>query len=330
MKVVLFAYQTWGHHVLASLLRSRHDVVLVATHPPGEDPYETIWLDSVDELARAHAIPVVVKRRPDAELAVRLADAHADVMVASNWRTWIPPEIFTVPRLGALNVHDSLLPAYAGFAPLNWALINGEPEVGVTVHVMDAELDRGDIVHQIRVPVGRRDTAVDLFHKTMPLFGPITLASLDELEHGTGERIPQDPSKASFFHKRSLEDSRIDWTWPAEDLANLVRAQAGPYPNAFTFFGEQRIQVLSARVSRNRCGGTPGRLFAREGDGVIVVCGADARRGRNHGLVLEDVRTDDDGELAAGELFERMGGYLTVHPVSGAVAEPVTGSAVAV
>jgi methionyl-tRNA formyltransferase len=318
VKVVLFAYQTWGHALLEALLGSRHEVVLVATHPPGDDLYEAIWLDSVEELARAHDVPVIAKLRPDAELTARVRDADADMMVACNWRTWIPPEIFNAPRLGTLNVHDSLLPSYAGFAPLNWALINGETEVGITAHVMTAQLDRGDIVRQVRVAVEPRDTAVDLFHKTLPLFGPITLAGLDDLEHGTGERIRQDLREASFFHKRSLEDSRIDWTWPAEDLVNLVRAQTGPYPNAFTFHGERRLHVLSAWTSTTRCGGTPGRIFARDGDGVIIVCGADARRGRNLGLVLERLRVeDDDDERPAGECFERMGGYLTTHAVVG-------------
>ena len=315
MKVILFAYQTWGHTLLRALLDSRHEVVLVATHPQGDDAYESIWMDSVEELAGAHGIPVILKTRPDAELTARVRAAQADVMVACNWRTWIPPEIFDAPRLGTLNVHDSLLPAYAGFAPLNWALINGEPEVGITAHVMNAELDRGEIILQPRVTVGPRDTVVDLIEKTMPLFGPTTLQSLEHMEHGTGERIAQDLGKASFFHKRALEDSRIDWTWPAQDLVNLVRAQAGPYPNAFAYAGAERLRVLSARVSRQRCGGTAGRIFQREGDGVIIVCGPEPRRGANHGLVLERVRTDDDRELAAGEWFERMGGYLTSHPV---------------
>jgi methionyl-tRNA formyltransferase len=314
MKIVLFAYQTWGHRLLTALLGSQHEVVLVVTHPPGDDAYETIWAESVQELAELRAIPVLVKGQPDDETERRVREAAADVLVACNWRTWIPPRIFAAPRLGTLNVHDSLLPKYAGFAPLNWALINGEPEVGVTAHVMDEELDRGDIILQERVAVAPDDTAGDLFHKTLALFGPITLGALEHLEHGTGERRPQDRSQASFFHKRSDEDSRIDWTWPAQDIVNLVRAQADPYPNAFTFQGEQRLLIRRASVSAGPVGGTAGRIFARDGDGVIVVCGPQAHRGANHGLVVERVATDGGPERAAGEHFARMGGYLTSHP----------------
>lgn len=314
MNVVLFAYQTWGHRVLQALIESRHEVVLVVTHPPGDDAYETIWTDSVQELAESHGIPVLVKALPDDETAARVRDVGADVMVACNWRTWLPPEIFDAPRLGTLNVHDSLLPAYAGFAPLNWALINGEPEVGITAHIMDEQLDRGAIILQPRLTVEPADTIGDLFAKTLVLFGPTTIEALDHMEHGTGERRPQDSSRATFFHKRVDEDNRIDWSWPAQDIANLVRAQTDPYPNAFSFHGSTRLQIRSASVSLTCAGGTPGRIFARQGDGVIIVCGPAARRGRSLGLVIEQLRTDDGEELAAGDYFRRLGGYLTAHP----------------
>ena len=252
-----------------------------------------------------------MKNRPDAELTGLITAARPDVIVATNWRTWIPPEIFTAPRLGTLNVHDSLLPAYAGFAPLLWALLNGEQEVGVTAHMMDGDLDAGDIVLQWAVPVEPTDTTTDLFHKTLALFGPIVIDGLAAIASGRTDWTPQDRAKASFFHKRSVEDSRIDWSWSAEELERLVRAQSDPYPNAFTFHNGQRLRVVGSRVSRGRYGGTPGRVFIREDDGVVVVAGADARRGHNHGLAITRVRLDDGSELAAQEYFTAMGGYLT-------------------
>jgi methionyl-tRNA formyltransferase len=315
MRVVMFGYQTWGHRTLRALLGSSHDVVRVVTHPRSEHAYEKIWDDSVADLAADHDVPTSIRARPDDwDLVTELKMADPDVIVATNWRTWIPPDIFALPRHGTLNVHDSLLPAYAGFAPLNWALINGETEVGVTTHMMDVDLDCGDIVLQRAVPVEPTDTVTDLFYKTLDLFGPITLDSLELIASGRTEWTRQDRSKASFFHKRSVEDSRIDWTWPAEDIANLVRAQSDPYPNAFTFHRSARVRILSASVSTGRYGGTPGRIFIREGNGVVIVAGADARSGRNHGVVVERVRTDDGQELAANEYFRSMGGYLISHP----------------
>ncbi|MGV9308299.1 methionyl-tRNA formyltransferase [Nonomuraea sp. NPDC003727] len=311
MRVVMFGYQTWGHRTLRALLDSGHEVALVVTHPKSEHAYERIWGDSVADLATEHGVPVLVRDRPgDEELMTRLKEADPDLIVANNWRTWIPPEIFALPRHGTLNVHDSLLPAYAGFSPIIWALVNGEKEVGVTAHMMDADLDAGDIVLQRAVPVGPDDTATDLFHRTVDLIGPIVAESLELIASGRTDWTPQDRSKASFFHKRSIEDGRIDWTWSAEEIARLVRAQFDPYPNAFTHYNGTRIRVLRASVSRGRYGGTPGRVFIREGDGVVIVAGADARRGRSQGLVIERVRTDDDVELPATEFFTTMGGYL--------------------
>jgi methionyl-tRNA formyltransferase len=315
MRVVTFGYQTWGHRTLQALLDSEHKVTLAVTHPKSDHAYERIWADSVADLADQHGIPVLVRNRPhDEELMSRLKEADPDIIVANNWRTWIPPEIFNLPRYGALNVHDSLLPAYAGFSPLIWALLNGESEVGVTAHLMNSELDAGDIVIQRAVPVRPTDTSTDLFYKIIDLVGPITLEALALIASGRTTWTKQDRAKASFFHKRSTEDSRIDWTWPAEDIERLVRAQSDPYPNAFTFYRGERIRVLRASASVARYGGTAGRVFFREGDGVVIVAGPDARRGKNRGLVIHRVRTDDGAEYAATDYFRTMGGYLTSHP----------------
>jgi methionyl-tRNA formyltransferase len=313
MRVVMFGYQTWGHRTLQALLDSEHEVALVVTHPPSEHAYEKIWDDSVAALAEKHGVPVLIRSRPD-DLVEPLRAVDPDVIVATNWRTWIPPEVFNLPRLGTLNVHDSLLPAYAGFSPLIWALINGEPEVGVTAHMMDEVLDAGDIVIQRSVPVGPTDTTTDLFYRTLELFGPITTDGLALIATGRTDWVKQDRSKASFFHKRSIEDSRIDWTWTAAEIERLVRAQSDPYPNAFTYHRGERLRVVSAAVSEGRYGGTPGRIFIREGDGVVIVAGADARRGRDPGLVVRRVRTEYGTEYAATDYFRTMGGYLTNHP----------------
>ncbi|WP_371664000.1 methionyl-tRNA formyltransferase [Streptomyces sp. NBC_00280] len=315
MRVVMFGYQTWGHRTLQALLDSDHEVVMAVTHPKSDHVYEKIWDDSVADLAEKHGIPVLLRNRPDdPELLGRLRELAPDLIVANNWRTVLPPEIFDLPAHGTLNIHDSLLPAYAGFSPLIWALINGEREVGVTAHRMNAELDAGDVLLQRAVPVGARDTVTDLFNRTVDLITPVVHESLGLIASGRAEWIPQDRSRASFFHKRSLEDSRIDWTWPAEDLERLVRAQSDPYPNAFTHHKGQRIRIVEAAVSEGCYGGTPGRIFIREGDGIVVVAGTEARNGRLRGLLVKRVRTEDGAEIAATDYFRTMGGYLTFRP----------------
>jgi methionyl-tRNA formyltransferase len=315
VRVVAFGYMTWGRRTIEAVLAAGHEVPLVVTHPDSDDAYEKIFNESVADLAADHDIPLLVRNRAtDGEVRAAIAAAAADVVVVANWRTWLPPAVFTLPRLGTLNVHDALLPAYAGFAPLNWALINDEPEVGVTAHMMNAEFDAGDIVLQRSTPVTDDDVITDLFDRTLAMFGPITVDALELIASGRSDWTPQDRRAASYFHRRSEEENRIDWTWPARDLFNLVRAQLDPYPNAYCFHGAERLRIVRARVTEAPYGGTPGRIVIRRGTGVVVVAGADARRGRNPGLLVERVRLDDGRELDAASYFTRMGGYLTSHP----------------
>src|ERR671916_3313946 len=212
MRVVTFGYMTWGRRTIEAVLEAGHEIPLIVTHQESNDAYEKIFNESVAELAADHGIPLLVRNRADdAEIREAITALGADVMVVSNWRTWLPPEIFSIPRLGTLNVHDALLPRYAGFAPLNWALINDEPEVGVTAHMMNAEFDAGDIILQWSTPVSDDDTIVDLFDRTLAMFGPITVEALDLVASGRREWTPQDRTKASYFHRRGDEDNRIDW-----------------------------------------------------------------------------------------------------------------------
>lgn len=315
MRVVAFGYMTWGRRTIEAVLEAGHEVALIVTHPESDNPYEKIFNESVAELAADRGIPTLVRERADdEEVRAAITAAQADIMVVSNWRTWLAPEVFSIPRLGTLNVHDALLPAYAGFAPLNWALINDEPEVGVTAHMMNAEFDAGDVVLQYSTAITDSDTVVELFDRTLAMFGPITVDALELIGSGAARPVPQDRRAASYFHRRSDEENRIDFTWPARDIFNLVRAQVDPYPNAYCFHGDRRLRVLEATVTEDAVGGTPGRIVIRRGRGVVIVAGADARRGRNPGIVLQRVRTDDGREFAAADYFERMGGYLTSRP----------------
>ena len=316
MRVVAFGYMTWGRRTIEAILAAGHEVPLIVTHPDTDNAYEKIFNESVAELAADHGIPVLVRNRAlDDELKAAVVAAEAVIMVVSNWRTWLPPEVFSIPRLGTLNVHDALLPAYAGFAPLNWALINDEPEVGVTAHMMNADFDAGDVVLQRATAITDEDTIVELFDRTLAMFGPITVDALELIASGRTDWVPQDRRAASYFHRRTDEENRIDFDWTARELFNLVRAQADPYPNAYCFHGTTRLRVLEAAVTATPYGGTPGRIFIRDGSGVVIVAGADARHGRNPGLRIDRVRLDDGTELTGVEYFTHMGGYLTSRPV---------------
>ncbi|MEH3154326.1 MAG: methionyl-tRNA formyltransferase [Gordonia paraffinivorans] len=314
MRVVMLGYQTWGHKTLEALLSSRHEVVLVVTHPPSDHAYESIWADSVEELARGAGVDVHLAKRPDEALITRVADLAPDVMVANNWRTWLPPELFTLPTHGTLNLHDSLLPRFTGFSPVIWALISGASETGLTAHMMDDDLDTGAIISQRAVPITGSSTGPGLVRATIDLIPEVLLDALDQIESGTASPTPQDLAQRTFFHKRSEQDSLVDWRLPAAEIERSVRALQDPYPNAYTYFRGRRLRIVEAHVSRSVYGGTPGRVFIGEDGGMVIVAGADAYRGGSPGLVLDVIRTDDGTEHKALDWFGHGGGYLTATP----------------
>ena len=314
MRVVMFGYQTWGHRTLAALLKSRHEVVLVVTHPTSDHAYESIWADSVEDLARANGIEVFLAKRPNSELIDRVAALAPDVMVANNWRTRLPEELIAIPAHGVLNLHDSLLPKFTGFSPVIWSLISGASHTGLTAHLMDAELDTGDVLVQRAVEITPTSTGTSLVLDTLDLVPEVLEIALDQLEFGTATPVPQDLRERTFFHKRSERDGVIDWAWPAADIERFVRALSDPYPNAYTYFRGERLRVIASHVSRCTYGGTPGRVFIEEDGGMVIVAGADAFRGGSPGLVLDVVRTDDGTDHSALSYFGHGGGYLTAEP----------------
>src|ERR1700761_1607327 len=295
MRVVTFGFQTWGFRTLQAVIELGHEVVLAVTHPVSDHSYKAIFSESVADLARDHDIPVHLTNRVDADTIDLVKRAEPDVIVVNSWYTKMPPELYNLPPYGTLNLHDSLLPKFTGFSPVLWALISGESETGLTVHRMDDGLDTGDILVQHSLPIGPADTGTELVLRGMGLIPGALAEALNALESGTAVWRPQNKAERTYCHKRSERDSLIDWTWPAEDLVRFVRALSDPYPRAFTFYRGERIEVLEARVSEARYGGTSGRVIVQE-EGGAVICGPNACRGDNCGLVIIRIRSGAGGE----------------------------------
>ena len=204
MNVLFMGFQAWGHQTLDALIKSKHQVSLVITHPKSDNAYEKIWDASVKDISSSNGIRVEEKAYANDRNTVKLISAiEPDIVISANWRTWLSPEVCSIPKFGSINVHDALLPKYGGFAPINWSIINGETETGVTVHYMIEEFDLGDIILQESVPILSYDTSTDVFYKTLPLFPKLVLKALDLIESNKVERIIQDKSQATFYHKRS-------------------------------------------------------------------------------------------------------------------------------
>jgi methionyl-tRNA formyltransferase len=173
------------------------------------------------------------------------------------------PELLALPRRGAFNMHGSLLPKYRGRVPVNWAVIMGERETGATLHQMVAKPDAGGIVDQQAVPIGPEDTAAEVFAKVTDAAEQVLARALPGLIEGTARILPQDLSQGSYHGGRKPEDGRIDWTKSAQEVHNLVRGVAPPYPGAFTHIGAMKLRILRTRIEPNRRArsGAPGSYF---------------------------------------------------------------------
>lgn len=270
-RCVLFAYHTFGARALEALLARGERVVAVVTHE--DDPAEGDWFQSVAEIARAHRLPVLSPRSPNtSETRDALASFRADVFLSVWYRRLLGPELLALPGAAALNLHGSLLPAYRGRAPLNWVLVNGESRTGVTLHHMAAEADAGDVVAQEPIDIDPHDTALTLYHRMVKVGVDLLVQGYPAVVDGTAPRIPQDGSRATVFGRRRPEDGRIRWDWPAQRVANMIRAVTHPFPGAFVGDGESRLFLWAGEARPGaRTGAAPGRLLEIEsGHGVSV------------------------------------------------------------
>ena len=258
--VVVFGYHDVGVECLDALISRGSRVIAVFTHR--DNPEEKIWFRSVTQLARQHGIPV---HTPDSvntpEWIARLREMQPDIIFSFYYRNLICQEILDIPRLGAFNLHGSLLPKYRGRVPINWAVLNGETETGATLHWMVERPDAGDIVDQEAVPIGPRDTAQDVFINVTATARQVLERSLAAIKQGRAPRRPQDESQASYFGGRKPDDGRIDWRADARQLFNLIRAVTHPYPGAFTDVEGRRFFVWWAEP-RPDGAGRPGQVVS--------------------------------------------------------------------
>jgi methionyl-tRNA formyltransferase len=300
MRSVVMAYQDIGWVCLDELIALGAEIPLVVTHE--DDPNERVWFRSVGERAREAAIPAIAPPSVNApDVVARLAAIAPDFLFSFYFREIVGPDVLAIPRRGALNLHGSLLPRYRGRCPVNWVLVHGERETGVTLHYMESKPDRGDIVAQRSVPIADDDTALTLNRKLGQAARALVREAYPALVAGTASRTPQDHARATYFGGRRPEDGRIAWRKSAKELYDLVRAVTAPYPGAFTTWRGQRLLVWWARPTADGATGAPGEVLEiRRGAGVTVASGQGA-------LVLEHVQLGDGPELRGDEIADRLG-----------------------
>lgn len=269
MRIVLFGYGEMGCTGLEFLKARGEDLAAVITHR--DDPREKRWYRSLAEVAAAAGVPVVYGDEVD--LAATVAGLRPDLILSFYYRSMIPMRVLRQAPRGALNLHGSKLPRLRGRAPINWALVEGEEECGVTLHHMVKAPDAGDVVAQRSWPIGPRDTAKDLFFRAVDEAKVLMRDAWPAIRAGTAPRIPQDESKATYRGRRTPEDGRIDWAQPTRRVDGLVRAVTDPFPGAFTTLGGRKLMVWQGVPAPGR--GRPGTLLedslVATGDGAYRI-----------------------------------------------------------
>jgi methionyl-tRNA formyltransferase len=242
VRAVVFAYHNMGIIGIRALLANGFEVPVVFSH--ADDPKENRWFESVTEFCREKGIPVHLPGKVnDPPWPQRIRAASPDLLFSFYYRSMLGKEILSIPRLCAMNLHGSLLPKYRGRAPVNWVLVHGETETGVTLHVMEEKPDAGDIVAQVAVPIAFEDTALTLYGKMEKAAESLLSGIMPRIASGEIPRRRNELEKGSYFGGRKPEDGRIDWTRSAVEIYNLIRAVTRPYPGAFSMLGGERCLI---------------------------------------------------------------------------------------
>ena len=277
MRIIFAGTPEFAVPGLAALITAGHDLVSVYTQPDRPAGRGRVIQPSpVKAFALTHGIPV---RQPeslkrDRAAIAALRDLGADLMVVIAYGLLLPTAVLAAPRLGCLNVHASLLPRWRGAAPIQRALLAGDPQSGVCIMGMDAGLDTGPVYHRISIPLDPRETGGGLHDKLAVLGARALLEALPGIADGSRGAEPQDPGLATYAHKLSKEESAIDWTQPALAIDRQVRA-FDPRPVAQTQFQGEPLRIWSAQAAdAPTTQAAPGTVVGADRTGIRVATGA--------------------------------------------------------
>ena len=249
MRIVFMGTPDFSVPTLEALVASEHEVVGVVTQPDKpKGRGKEIHMSPVKECALQHNIPVYQPVRARDEAFVdEMRALNPDVMVVIAFGQILPKSLLELPKYGCVNIHASLLPKYRGAAPIQWAVINGDEETGITTMMMDVEMDTGDMLEKTVVKLDPEETGGSLFDRLSLLGGDLILSTLSKLEKGEITPVPQDHEKATYVKKISKSMGDIDWTMDAVSIERLVRG-LNPWPSAFTRWNGKMLKIWEAKV----------------------------------------------------------------------------------
>ena len=286
MRVVFMGTPDFAVPTLQTLLE-HHEVLAVVTQPDKRKGRgKAMQFTPVKEKALEYNIPVYqpVKVRNDEEFLATMKELNPDIIVVTAFGQILPESILNLPKYGCINVHASLLPKYRGAGPIQWAVINGEKESGVTIMYMEKGLDTGDMLEKVVVPLDPKETGESLHDKLSVAGNDILLKAMKAIEDGTAVREKQDDSMSTYAPMFDKAMGEIDWTKDAKELERLIRGLY-PWPSAYTHFGTKVMKVFSADVVERQTKEVAGTVVEVTKDSIVVQAG-------NNCLALKEVQLE--------------------------------------
>jgi methionyl-tRNA formyltransferase len=256
------------------MLIAEHNVIAVVTQP--DRPVgrkKKMTPPPVKEIAVKHGLPVYQPEKlTQSEELEQLIALDSDLIVTAAFGQLLPEKLLEAPKLGAINVHASLLPKYRGGAPIHQAIIDGEKQTGITIMYMAKKLDAGDIIAQRAIDIEQQDDVGTMHDKLSFLGADLLKETLPSIINGTNNRQPQDDSKATFASNISRDDEKIDWQQPAEAIYNHIRGLS-PWPVAYTIMDDANMKLYAAHIVTNK-DGKPGEIIETTKKAIIVGTGS--------------------------------------------------------
>ena len=300
MKVVFMGTPDFAVGTLEEIVKAGHEVAAVVTQPDKpKGRGKTLMPTPVKEAALKYAIPVYQPLKVRAEEFVKVLEGIApDIIVVAAFGQIISKEILELPKYGCINVHASLLPKYRGAAPIQWVVIDGEKESGVTTMMMDVGLDTGDMLEKAVVPLAADETGGSLHDKLSVLGAELILSTLDKLEKGTAVRTPQTDENTCYAKMLKKNMGDIDWTMDAAAIERLIRG-LNPWPSAYTRWNGKTLKIWRAEVLEKEYDGVCGEVVYTDKTSIHVKTG--------HGtLVLKELQPEGKKRMEADRKSTRL------------------------
>ena len=260
---------------LEKIAKSRHHVQCVLTHPDkkrgrGGKTVPTAVKRKAEELK----LPVIENSdMKDPELHRHLAAYQPDLFVVVAFRI-LPQKMLEIPKIGAINLHASLLPKYRGAAPIHWAVLNGERETGATVFMLDRSVDTGAIISQRSIAIGPDETTGSVYERLMKMGSDLLLQTVNDIDSGDYHKIPQNDAEATPAPKIFKEDAQLDPQKTAREVHNCIRGYS-PFPGAWSTWEGKTVKFYASTLGPEKEDSTPGRIYASEEGRLLLECGRD-------------------------------------------------------